>query len=64
MVRYERRPALSFLLGVPYPLLVLFVVVATGNHFLVDALAGAVVAGLATGFTLLLPIPTGFAGRV
>ena len=45
------------------PLFVLFVVVATGNHFLVDALAGAVATGLATGFALLLSRPTG-EGRV
>jgi hypothetical protein len=35
------------LLGVLYPLLVLLVIVATGNHFLVDAIAGAAVAGTA-----------------
>jgi hypothetical protein len=63
VVRYGRRPALRFLLGVPYPLFVLFVVVATGNHFLVDALAGASVTVLATSFALLFSRPTG-EGRV
>jgi hypothetical protein len=29
-----------------YPLLVTFVIVATGNHFLADAMLGAVTAGL------------------
>ena len=29
-----------------YPLLVTFVVVATGNHFLTDAILGAITAGL------------------
>ena len=35
------------LAGVAYPVVVLFVIVATGNHFLLDALAGALVAGAA-----------------
>jgi hypothetical protein len=35
------------LAGLAYPLFVLLVIVATGNHFLVDAAAGAVVAGVA-----------------
>jgi hypothetical protein len=43
LVRYGRRSA-ARAVGVAYPALVLFVVVATGNHFLVDAVAGAVVA--------------------
>ena len=34
-------------LGALYPLFVLLVVVATGNHFFLDAAAGALVAGLA-----------------
>jgi hypothetical protein len=33
-------------LGIVYPALVLFVVVATGNHFLLDAAAGTAVAGV------------------
>jgi len=45
LVVHGRRPVLRAL-GVIYPALVLFVVVATGNHFLVDAAAGAVVAGV------------------
>jgi membrane-associated phospholipid phosphatase len=35
--------------GVLYPPFVVFVTVATGNHFLLDAAAGAVVAGISTG---------------
>ena len=40
-----------------YPAFVLLVVVATGNHFLLDALAGAVVVGVAAGGALLLARP-------
>jgi hypothetical protein len=40
-----------------YPLLVLLVVVATGNHFLVDALAGAAVVAVAAGVALALRRP-------
>jgi PAP2 superfamily len=43
LIRHGRRVALR-MLGVAYPALVLFVVVATGNHFLVDAAAGTAVA--------------------
>ncbi len=35
------------LAGLAYPLFVLLVIVATGNHFLIDAAAGAAVAGVA-----------------
>src|SRR5918911_1475425 len=49
-----RKPAVRAL-GVVYPLVMLFVIVATGNHFFFDALAGAVVvaaaAALARAFT-------------
>jgi hypothetical protein len=44
LLRYGRRCALR-IIGALYPLFVLPVVVATGNHFLVDALAGAAVRG-------------------
>ena len=40
-----------------YPAFVLLVIVATGNHFLFDALAGAVVVGVAAGGALLLARP-------
>ena len=54
-----------------YPAFVLLVIVATGNHFLFDALAGAVVVGVAAGGALLLerrapaqaPGPAGPGGR-
>ena len=35
------------MLGAVYPALMLFVIVATGNHFWIDAAAGALVAGAA-----------------
>jgi PAP2 superfamily protein len=44
-------------LGALYPALVLLVIVATGNHFLLDALAGAAVAGVAATTALLLTQP-------
>jgi hypothetical protein len=39
LVRHGGRPSVR-LLGALYPVLVLLVIVATGNHFLIDALAG------------------------
>jgi len=42
------------LVGTLYPLLVLVVIVATGNHFLLDAVVGAAVAGVAAAATVLL----------
>lgn len=57
LLRYARRPVLRFLVGPLYPPFVLLVVVATGNHFLLDALAGAAVTALAAGAALLLPRP-------
>ena len=46
IVRLARRP-LSRAAGALYPVFVLFVIVATGNHFFFDAAAGASVAGVA-----------------
>jgi hypothetical protein len=43
LYRHARRPAVRAL-GVLYPVLTAIVVMATGNHYLLDALAGAVVA--------------------
>lgn len=43
LVRFGRRSALR-IAGLLYPALVLMIVVATGNHFFFDALAGAAVA--------------------
>ena len=51
LFRYARRRTVR-LAGVLYPLFVLLVIVATGNHFLVDAAAGAAVAGAALGIAL------------
>jgi len=46
LLRYGRRRLVRSLAAV-YPAFVLLVVVATGNHFFLDAAAGALVAGLA-----------------
>ena len=46
LVRHGGRSSLRAL-GLAYPALVLFVVVATGNHFVVDAAAGTAVAAVA-----------------
>jgi hypothetical protein len=46
LVRYASR-AVARVAGVLYPLFVLLVIVATGNHFLFDAATGAAVAGVA-----------------
>jgi PAP2 superfamily len=53
LLLYARRPLVRAL-GALYPLFVVLVVVATGNHFLVDAAAGALVAGLAATAAALL----------
>lgn len=45
------------MLAVLYALFVLLVVVATGNHFFIDAIAGALVAGLAGGSAALFTSP-------
>jgi hypothetical protein len=46
LARLVRHPALKVAWAL-YPLLVTFVIVATANHFLLDAVLGALVAGLA-----------------
>jgi hypothetical protein len=46
LARYARHLITRFA-GRAYPLFVVLVIVATGNHFLVDAAAGAAVAGVA-----------------
>jgi hypothetical protein len=46
LARYARH-AITRLAGIAYPPFVLFVIVATGNHFLTDAAAGAAVAAVA-----------------
>jgi hypothetical protein len=48
LLRNGGRPLLRAL-GVLYPAVVLLVIVATGNHFLFDAFAGATVAAIAAG---------------
>ena len=52
LARYASLPV-ARLAGVLYPLFVLLVIVATGNHFVLDAVAGAAVARVA----LLLALP-------
>jgi PAP2 superfamily protein len=59
LVRFGRRRALR-IAGVLYPALVLTIVVATGNHFFFDALAGAAVALIgmaAAGRAQVRPVP-------
>jgi hypothetical protein len=51
VIRCVRRRVVR-LAGALYPLFVLLVVVATGNHFFVDALAGAAVVVVAAGAAL------------
>jgi hypothetical protein len=53
LLRYAKRRA-ARLLGVLYPLFVLVVIVATGNHFLLDAAIGAAVAAVALCIALAL----------
>jgi hypothetical protein len=53
LVRLARRP-LWRVIGALYPVFVLFMIVATGNHFFFDAAAGAAVAGVAGAAALLL----------
>jgi hypothetical protein len=48
------RHAVWRVVGALYPVFVLFVIVATGNHFFVDAAAGAAVAGTAAVAAALL----------
>ena len=54
VARLARRPLVR-VAGLFYPVFVLFVIVATGNHFFLDAAAGAVVALVALGATALAP---------
>src|SRR5262245_33955644 len=56
LIRYGRRPALRAA-GMLYPVLVVLVIVATGNHFLFDAAAGVIVAAMAAGVARLLLSP-------
>ncbi len=49
--------ALARARGLVYPAFVVFVIVATGNHFLLDAAAGAAVSGLALFGAQLLTTP-------
>jgi PAP2 superfamily len=53
LVRHGRH-LLTRLVGLAYPAFIVFVIVATGNHFLLDAAAGALVAVLAAGAAALL----------
>src|SRR5437763_142853 len=55
LVRDGRRPALRAVGS--YPVLVVLVIVATGNHFLFDAAAGLTVAAAAAGAARLLLSP-------
>jgi hypothetical protein len=57
LLRYGRGRFVR-MLGTLYPAFVLLVVIATGNHFFLDAAAGALVAGLALAAASLLTRPT------
>jgi PAP2 superfamily len=58
LLRHGRR-FLVRAIGALYPPFVVLVIVATGNHFFLDAAAGALVAGLAVALAaLLIPRPT------
>jgi PAP2 superfamily len=54
LARLARRP-LWRVAGAVYPVFVLFVIVATGNHFFFDAAAGVAVAGISLGAIELAP---------
>jgi hypothetical protein len=56
LVRHGGRPALRAA-GIVYPVLVLLVIISTGNHFVLDAVAGATVAVVAAGIARLLISP-------
>jgi PAP2 superfamily protein len=56
LLYHGRRPALR-VFGALYPALVLLVIVATGNHFLLDAVAGAAVAAVGAVTALVLTHP-------
>jgi hypothetical protein len=53
LARYARRLSLRAA-GVLYPVFVSFLVVATGNHFLLDAVSGAAVTGIAAGVAVFV----------
>jgi PAP2 superfamily len=53
LLRHGRRPLVRAI-GALYPPFVVLVIVATGNHFFLDAAAGALVAGLAAALAALL----------
>ena len=50
-------------LGLLYPVLTFFAIVLTGNHFILDAIAGGVLAALAFGVAWLLRCCRKRAGR-
>ena len=55
----DGRRLLVRAIGALYPPFVVLVIVATGNHFFLDAGAGALVAGIAAALAaLLIPLPT------
>lgn len=57
VARLARNP-LARVAGLAYPLFVLLVIVATGNHFFFDAAAGAAVAGLAAAIVATVQLPS------
>jgi PAP2 superfamily len=61
-VAWQARRRLVRAAGVLYPAFVLLVIVATGNHFLLDAVVGAAVSGLALLGAWVIAVPS--AGRL
>jgi hypothetical protein len=59
LVRLAQHPLLR-VAGVLYPVFVLFVIVATGNHFFFDAAAGALVAGISAALVRLPSVQPGW----
>jgi PAP2 superfamily protein len=57
VARLARNPLMR-VAGLAYPLFVLLVIVATGNHFFFDAAAGAAVAGLAAAIVATVRMPS------
>ncbi|KAF2806434.1 uncharacterized protein BDZ99DRAFT_449179 [Mytilinidion resinicola] len=52
---FSRRRLMCLAIGIAYPLTILIAIIATANHFILDAVAGACVCGLAwTGNRMLL----------
>lgn len=45
--RYSWKRVIIIIIGMSYPTLILTAIVATANHFILDAMAGAIICGIA-----------------